>query len=91
MFTYKLTATDRTVLNRFCLQIATKIKFSTNCIRQPLTMELLNNAFSEVEEKTHQEITKLQNNVGNYENLHFDEQTLRFFGGKQPPRDGRPL
>ena len=65
-----------------CKKKTIKKKWIEEVVRQPLTMELLNNAFSEVEEKTHQEITKLQNNVGNYENLHFDEQTLRFFGGK---------
>ena len=82
MNTLSLSATDRTVLNRFCLSIATKIIFSTNCLRQPFNSELLQSAFAEYESKVQQRISKLKNNLKNFDSLEFDNAIISYFGGK---------
>ncbi len=58
MNTYTLTATDRCVINRFLLSVADEIAFSTNCLRQPLSFEMLEVAFQEVESKAKEKIEK---------------------------------
>lgn len=82
MNTEKLTATDRTVLNRFCLEIATHIRFSTNCIRRPFTEAMLRAAFSEMETQTAERIEKLREKAKNYAALSFEGPLSDYFGGK---------
>ncbi len=68
MNTYKLTATDRCVMNRFLLSVADEIEFSTNCIRQPLSLEKLDIAFREVESKAKERIEKTRQILDDFDN-----------------------
>lgn len=79
--TTKLTINDRNTLNKFSLQIATNMKFSTTCLRQPFTMEMLENAFAELEEKYQEQIAELQNDLENFDNLTLPPALLVYFGG----------
>ncbi len=80
MNTYKLTATDRCVVNRFLLLVADEIEFSTNCIRQPLSLEKLDIAFQEVEIKAKERIEKTRLLLNDFDNGKLPERLKAYFG-----------
>ncbi len=80
MNTYKLTATDRCVINRFLLSEADEIEFSTNCIRQPLSPEMLSLAFEEVERKAEERIAKIRLLLKDFDSGNLPEHLKAYFG-----------
>ncbi len=80
MNTYKLTATERCVLNRFLLLVADEIEFSTTCIRQPFSFEKLEIAFKEVENKAKERIEKTRSFLIDFDNGKLPEWLKAYFG-----------
>ncbi len=87
MNTYKLTATDRCVINRFLLSEADKIEFSTNCIRQPLSLEKLEIAFQEVEAKAKERIEKTRSLLNKFDNGELPEELKAYYGDAMKRED----
>ena len=80
MNTYKLTATDRRVINKFLLSVADEMEFSTNCIRQPLSLEKLEIAFKEVENKAKKRIEETRSLLTDFDNGNLPLHLKSYFG-----------
>ncbi len=80
MNTYKLTPTDRRVINKFLLLVADEMEFSTNCIRQPLSFEKLELAFKEVENESKERIEKTRSLIIDFDNGNLPVSLKSYFG-----------
>lgn len=87
MNTYKLTATDRCVINRFLLFVADEMEFSTNCIRQPFSLKKLELAFEEVENNAKERIEKINLLLQDFDNGNLSAHLKEFFGDSVTRKD----
>ncbi len=87
MNTYKLTATDRCVINRFLLLVADEIEFSTICIRQPLSLEKLELAFQETENNAKERIEETRLLLEDFDNGKLPDGLKAYFGDEVKRED----